>query len=806
MHLILLLIIVIILLVILARVGSKRTDIEEVRKDLSAINAQLTELTRKISSLQSPTAATEKKETPTVLKPEPVKQVQQPTPVITEEIPVVKEKAQQIPQLIKQAEQISSAIKQEEKKIEEVHQSVYEVKEGWFEKWLRNNPDIEKFIGENLINKIGIAILVLGIAFFVKYAIDQNWINEVGRVGIGFLCGIILIGIGHRLRNNYRSFSSVLVGGALAIFYFTAAFAFHQYGLISQTAAFIIMVVITAFAVILSVLYNRLELAVLATVGGFITPFLVSTGEGNYIVLFTYLCILNAGLIVLAFYKRWYALNYIAFVFTVLIYGGWIIGEYSSKIFSYAGTFVFGTVFYFMFLTMSIIHAVKKPVKLNAADFSLLLIVNLAYYAAGIFLLLHEKMEQFKGLFTVSLGLINLVLAYVFFKRKYIDRNFIFLLIGLTLTFISLAAPVQLKGNYITLFWSAETVLLFWLYQRSFIKLLKIASVLLTVLTLCSLLMDWSNIYGSNETVVTVITNKGFITTLFTSCCMIVLSALFRKEANTFYEQGITNNLVRNFYILLSVALCYLSGALEIYYQFTHRYVNTGLNYIYLQLYTTAFIIALFLLLNRLRFTIPVYIRLGLPALVFFMYVLNTPGVYITEKLLLEQKELSLHFLAHLWAIILLLLLIFITIKFVISGREAFANSVNTFSWITVIGIVIVLSVEIRILYIWLTYRDQASIKYYETLYSKAGLSIVWGICSFVLIWLGLHYRLRALRIIALSLFGITLVKLFAYDITNISPGGKIAAFILLGALLLIVSFMYQRLKKLIIDDVDKKN
>jgi uncharacterized membrane protein len=51
---------------------------------------------------------------------------------------------------------------------------VHEVREGWFEKWLRHNPDIEKFIGENLINKIGIAVLILGIAFFVKYAIDQN--------------------------------------------------------------------------------------------------------------------------------------------------------------------------------------------------------------------------------------------------------------------------------------------------------------------------------------------------------------------------------------------------------------------------------------------------------------------------------------------------------------------------------------------------------------------------------------------------------------------------------------------------------
>src|SRR5579871_1576307 len=160
----------------------------------------------------------------------------------------------------------------EEEKQEPVHMAAEktvqqniapQTKRSWFDQWLHDNPDIEKFIGENLINKIGIAILVLGIAFFVKYAIDQEWINKVGRVCIGLLCGGILIGLAHRLRKNYHSFSSVLVGGGLAVFYFTIAFAYHQYHLIEQTPAFVIMIVITVFAVILSVLYDRIELGII---------------------------------------------------------------------------------------------------------------------------------------------------------------------------------------------------------------------------------------------------------------------------------------------------------------------------------------------------------------------------------------------------------------------------------------------------------------------------------------------------------------------------------------------------------------
>ena len=198
------------------------------------------------------------------------------------------------------------------------YQPMYEIKESWQEKWLKNNPDLEKFIGENLVNKIGIAILVLGISYFVKYAIDKDWINETGRVSIGLFCGVLLIGLAHYMRNTYRSFSSVLAGGGIAVFYFTIAFAFHEYRLITQTSAFIIMIVITSFAILLSVLYNKTELAVIAAIGGFLTPFLVSTGQGNYIVLFTYIIILNSGLLALAFFKRWPLINILSFFFTCI--------------------------------------------------------------------------------------------------------------------------------------------------------------------------------------------------------------------------------------------------------------------------------------------------------------------------------------------------------------------------------------------------------------------------------------------------------------------------------------------------------
>jgi uncharacterized membrane protein len=190
--------------------------------------------------------------------------------------------------------------------------------------FFERNPDLEKFIGENLISKIGIGILVLAIGFFVKYAIDNNWIGEVGRVCVGLLCGGILVGLAHKLRNSYKSFSSVLIGGGMAVFYFTITLAYHNFHLFGQTASFVILIAITAFAVALSLLYDRQELAIISLVGGFSAPFLVSDGSGHYQTLFIYLIILNAGLLILAYNKAWRLLNLLAFIFTVVIFGGWL--------------------------------------------------------------------------------------------------------------------------------------------------------------------------------------------------------------------------------------------------------------------------------------------------------------------------------------------------------------------------------------------------------------------------------------------------------------------------------------------------
>ena len=86
----------------------------------------------------------------------------------------------------------------------------------------------------------------------------------------------------------------------------------------------------------------------------------------------------------------------------------------------------------------------------------------------------------------------------------------------------------------------------------------------------------------------------------------------------------------------------------------------------------------------------------------------------------------------------------------------------------------------------------------------KIGYPILWGVLSFVFLIIGIKKQNKNLRIIALSLLGLTIAKLFLFDIKNVSETGKIIAFILLGVLILIISFVYQKIKKLVIDEQPK--
>jgi len=673
--------------------------------------------------------------------------------------------------------------------------------------FFERHPDLEKFIGENLINKIGIAILVLGIGFFVKYAIDKEWINEIGRVAIGILAGGLLIGIAHRLRKTFLAFSSVLIGGGLSVLYFTIAIAFHQYHIFSQEAAFVVMVVITAFAVALSVAYNRIELAVLALIGGFTTPFIVSTGQGNYKVLFTYLLILNIGMLVLAYRKKWNLVNLLCYLFTVALYGAWLVTKcLGMNDAPYMGALLFGTSFYLIFFLMNVVYNIANNFRFRAFEIGILLSNTALYYAAGMVILSYYHDHAYQGLFTVLMGLFNFGFAFVLYKKQGTDKNLIYLLIGLVLTFISLAAPVQLEGNHITLFWAAEAVLLLWFSQKSGIKLVRLTSVLVCALMTISLVMDWFelyqlDVYDSGEQILPLFLNKAFLTALASTLAVFLSQQLLRNETDTAFASPLLSlNVYKTALDILFIVLLYSTFALELDYQLTHPYDTPYSRTLGLGLYNLAFLTVAWLLSMKKKTPVRAIVFTLASGLCLFAYFMKYNSAIISSRAdFLHGLNSGLYFKLHFLLAALFAVVLYI---FNQSAKQwSGPGKTDWIKWTTVFFIVYITSAELSHLGTWISYSPGRIISYINRQVVKTGYTVLWALISFVMMQQGMKRKDRTLRIISLSLFFLTILKLFLWDIRGISEAGKIIAFISLGVILLVVSFMYQRLKKLILEN-----
>ena len=326
--------------------------------------------------------------------------------------------------------------------------------------------DLETLIGGSWFNWLGIIAVTLGVAFFLKYAFDNQWIGPRGRVLLGGAAGAALLALAERLRaRGYRPYAYVLSGGGILILYLSAYAARVFYELVGVAPAFLMMAGVTATAVLLSVRYDALAIAVLGLLGGFATPLLLSTGVDNQIGLFTYLALLDAGVLALAYFKRWRVLNYIAFVLTVLMFAGWL--EFWYEPWKLWRTVFFLTLFFVMFSALALLHNVLKARPARWFDISLITTNATLYFAASYAILERGGWHPVMGTFALLVSLFYVGLYYATFVRHRDDRLLSLAYVGAAVTFFTMAVAIQLDQHWVTVGWAVEGLMLTWLGLRS---------------------------------------------------------------------------------------------------------------------------------------------------------------------------------------------------------------------------------------------------------------------------------------------------------------------------------------------------
>jgi uncharacterized membrane protein len=214
---------------------------------------------------------------------------------------------------------------------------------------------LEEAIGGRLLLYVGAIAVVLGAAFFLKYAFDREWITETMRVVLGALAGAGLVAGGLQLgRRGYAVYGQVLTGGGLAVLYLAAYAAFGFYGLIGPGTAFALLTIVTAGTALLADWQSSQPMAFMATGGGFLTPFLVGGTTDAQVTLFSYVIVLVVATLYLAKRRNWPLLNVFSYVLTIVTVAAWADAYYSRA--KYLRTELFLTAFCALFL-VALAHA-----------------------------------------------------------------------------------------------------------------------------------------------------------------------------------------------------------------------------------------------------------------------------------------------------------------------------------------------------------------------------------------------------------------------------------------------------------------
>lgn len=323
----------------------------------------------------------------------------------------------------------------------------------------------ELLIGRKGLGWVAVILLVFGTAFFLRYAYENQWIGPVGRVAVGLLTGLALTVAGWRYdRRGWRIFSQMLSSGGVVVLFLAVYSAFGFYRLLPQQAAAAFLLVVIIESALLAVLYNAPALAWMSLLGGLLTPVLMRTDSDQYQSLFTYLAVLDVGIVVLALWRHWPGLATAALLGTQGLFWLWHAQNFHPEKLAWA--IGFQLVIYLLFVLHSLTAHVFRRRMAGWEDLARLLL-NAGLWFTAAYVLLRTDYRDWLGLLAVGMAMGYTVLGRVMLGRRPEDGRQLLTALAAAVGFIALAFPIQAKAEWIALGWAAVSAALWWFGLRT---------------------------------------------------------------------------------------------------------------------------------------------------------------------------------------------------------------------------------------------------------------------------------------------------------------------------------------------------
>jgi uncharacterized membrane protein len=413
---------------------------------------------------------------------------------------------------------------------------------------------LELIIGRRWIGLVAIALLVAATAFFLKYAFENRWIGELGRVTMGVAAGLTLVWAGHQRRSHgWRYLSQVLTGGGIVILYLSVYGAFAYYHLVDQRTAFVFLAILVAEAHLLAMEYDARSIAVLALAGGFLVPLLLSTGRDQYRVLFTYIGILDLGMLGVVLARSWRWIGSLGYLGTQLLFWGWYSQHYHPQ--KRLAALLFQAAIFLIFAAADLAPTLRR--RRTGWEECVRLAVNPFVFYAICYALLNGDYHDWMAVEALLLATVYAALARVQLRLCPANRDALLATIGTALTFVTLAIPIQLDANWITIAWGVEGVLMLWAALETASAPLRFFSAVVFALALGRFL--FADTPWESRPLFTPVFNRYFLGMLALTACLGGAAYLYRRSETALKI------------VLLAFVVFWLGSSFEAYSYFAAR-------------------------------------------------------------------------------------------------------------------------------------------------------------------------------------------------------------------------------------------
>jgi uncharacterized membrane protein len=650
--------------------------------------------------------------------------------------------------------------------------------------------DWETVMGRNWFAIIGAVALALGAAFFLRLTFENNWIGETGRVLMGLVGGLILLGLGEYSARRLPRWSQPVTGGGIAILYLSIYAAFGIYPLISPIAALAFLFFVVGVAGLLAIRYESTIIALMGIAGAFLIPLLLGSNlEDQRFILLGYILVVDLGILGVATFRNWRWFTLLGMIGTYLLFAGSINSIPHDELLL-AQASITGAFLIFVGAT-TLFHVIwRRPPR--PFDMVLMTVNAVAFYAAT-FGLIWADYEIWFGLISLLLAAFYGAVGYASIKRSGAPPEIALYSLATALLFLTISAPLQLTDNWVTVAWAAEGAILVWVgFTIASDRVRMFALVVLAIAAFRLLAFDS---FRLDILEFELIANNRFPTFVFGIAAFYLAAFVYQKRraSGSEWERNaegvliIGANLLTVWIITAEVFSFYERHALEtLAFQYRDDARNAQVSAITVT--WTLYAMGLVAVAFARRMMLLRWLSLGLIGLVVAKFILFDTAALATPRpsLLLAA---NFYFVSAIAVFTMVMFAAFTTSRhrgqLVPGERKLFTVLVILANVVALWG----LSVEA---WRFLSGIERGGTEDLESA-KHLTLTILWTLYAIGLIAVGVVRRARTLRLAGIALMLLPIAKLFGFDVFLLVSGYRVAAFVSLGVLLLALGLAYQR-------------